>query len=363
MSKAKNIFKDIQKSFMSGVSFMLPAVVAGGIMLAISLSTGERTSTGVAVSEGIMTYINALGGAAFTMMIPILGGYISYSIAGKPGLVPGMVLGFLADNPIDIGGNDVQAGFLGAMLLGILSGYFVKWIKTWKVPKEIRTVMPIIIIPVVSVFVLGLFYVYIIAGPVSILMDLLTDFLRNLSGTNMILLAIGIGVFGQMDFGGPITKTVTMFTLALMSEGIYAPNGMYRTIVAVPPLGVLLATILFKNRWDKQEKDLAIAAGIMGFIGISEGVIPFMVKDIKRILPSTIGGCIVGSIIAAFGQVESYVPHGGFLVLPVVDQRIWYITGTLAGTLVTALLLGALKPKLEEKTKNIKKINSVEVEA
>ncbi|WP_040213754.1 PTS fructose transporter subunit IIC [Clostridium polynesiense] len=346
--KLKAILKDIQKSFLSGVSFMMPAVVAGGIMLAISLATGDKTQTGVVITNEFMKQINLLGKAAFAMMIPILGGYISYTIAGKPGLAPGMILGYLANNPVNVNGVDVKSGFLGAMLLGVGAGYLVKWMKSWKVNKTIKTILPILIIPTISLFVLGLLYIYVIATPLSIFMSGITSIMSSLNGTSAILLAIFIGLFGEVDMGGPITKSVSMFTLALMNEGIYEPNGMFRIAVAVPPLGIFLATRFFKNKFNQGDKDTAVAAGIMGLIGITEGAIPFAVADMKRVLPSTMIGTAVGCVVGAIGKVKCYVPHGGFIVLPVVENKIWFIAAIIIGSCVTALLLGILKPRIEE---------------
>ncbi|MBV7391883.1 PTS fructose transporter subunit IIC [Enterococcus sp. ALS3] len=351
----KPILKEIQKSFLSGVSFMMPAVVAGGIMLAISLATGEKSETGVVVTSELMQNINILGKAAFAMMIPILGGYIAYSIAGKPGLAPGMILGFLANNPVMINEVEVKSGFLGAMLLGVAAGYFVKWIKTWKVSKTIKTILPILIIPTITVLVLGMLYIYVIANPLAFLMNSLTNIMSSLNGSSAILLAVFIGLFGEVDMGGPITKSVSMFTLALMNEGVYEPNGMFRIAVAIPPIGIFLATLFFKKKFTEGDRDAAVAAGIMGCIGITEGAIPFVVSDIKRILPSTMIGTAVGCVIGAIGNVRCFVPHGGFIVLPVVENKIWFVAAIVIGSLVTAGILGFLKPSLETETKEVVK--------
>jgi len=151
--------------------------------------------------------------------------------------------------------------------------------------------------------------------------------------------------------GGPITKSVSMFTLALMNEGIYEPNGMFRIAVAVPPLGIFLATRFFKNKFNQGDKDTAVAAGIMGLIGITEGAIPFAVADMKRVLPSTMIGTAVGCVVGAIGKVKCYVPHGGFVVLPVVENKLWFVAAIIIGSCVTAVLLGILKPTIEEPAK------------
>lgn len=346
MDKFKKILKEIQKAFLSGVSFMMPAVVAGGLMLAISLATGQKSDGGLQITNQFMLNINVLGKAAFAMMIPILGGYISYSIAGKPGLAPGMILGYIANNAV--GESGAKSGFLGAMLLGVASGYLVKFIKNIKVNKTIKTIMPILIIPTVTVFTIGVIYIYLISTPLAYLMNNLTVFLGNMNGTNKILLAICIGCMNAFDMGGPVTKSVSMFTLALMNEGVYEPNGMFRITVAIPPIGIFLATRMFKNKFTQGDRDAGLAAGIMGCIGITEGAIPFAVSDVKRVLPAGMIGASVGAIIGAIGGVKCYVPHGGFVVLPVVEQKLWFIAAILIGSLVTALILGMTKPVLEE---------------
>jgi len=344
LSKAKDELKQIQRALLTGVSYMMPFVVVGGLLLAISLSTGKSTSEGFVVSNQFMQNLKTLGNSAFTMMIPVLGGYIAYSIAGRPGLVPGMVLGYLANNPI--GEIGAKSGFLGAMLLAIASGYLVKWIKTWKVHKAIKAIMPILIIPIVSTLSLGLIYIYFISVPLASMTNALVEFLGNLNGTNTILLAICIGFMNAFDMGGPVTKTVSMFTLALMNEGIYEPNGMFRITVAIPPIGIFLSTILFRNKWTDADRTAAASAGLMGCMGITEGAIPFVVADIKRVLPCTMIGAAVGAIIGGLSGVTSPVPHGGFITLPVVHNKPMFALGIIGGSLVTALLLGLVKKPL-----------------
>ena len=163
----KKFLKDIQKHLLSGVSFMMPVVVAGGVLMAISLLGAQQTETGLVPNGAVMTYLNQLGKAGMALMIPIFSGYIAYSVAGKPGLTPGLILGYIANNAIVIGGNEVKSGFLGALLLGLLAGYMVKWMKGLPVGKTLRSIMPIIVIPVVVTLVIGFAYYFIIAVPVS----------------------------------------------------------------------------------------------------------------------------------------------------------------------------------------------------
>lgn len=287
-----------------------------------------------------------LGIAGFSVMIPILAGYIAYSIAGKPALAPAMTLGYVANNPI--GSAQVKTGFLGAMLLGVLTGYFVKWCKTWKVNNTVRTLMPILIIPILTVLTLGMLYVYVISVPIGGAMDWLVKTLGELQGGSAILMGIIIGAMTAVDMGGPINKTATAFTLALMAEGIYAPNGAHRIAVAIPPLAVAISTFIDRKKYTKEDRDLGMSAFFMGLIGITEGAIPFAVKDMKRVLPAIIVGSAVGGALGMINNVEALVPHGGLIILPVVNGKLWYFLAMLIGTLVSVAMIHFTKPNLPE---------------
>lgn len=346
MSQDKKIWKDLQKAFNTGVSYMLPSVVVGGVFLAVSLATGTPTETGMQVSNQFMKDLMDMGSAGFAMMIPLLSGYIAYSIAGKPALAPAMILGYIANNPI--GSGQVKTGFLGAMLLGVLTGYFVKWTKTWNVPKTIRTIMPILIVPIITTFVLGVLYVYVIAVPIGAAMDWLVATLGELQGGSAILMGIIIGAMTAIDMGGPINKTATAFTLALMAEGIYAPNGAHRIAVAIPPLAMAISTFIDRKKYSKEDRDLGISAFFMGLIGITEGAIPFAVKDTKRVLPAIIIGSAVGGALGMINNVEALVPHGGLVILPVVNGKLWYVLAMFIGVFVSVAILHFTKPNVEE---------------
>lgn len=243
----KTIWKDIQKHLLSGVSFMMPVVVAGGVILAVSLLGATQTETGLVPNGPLLTYLNQLGKAGMAMMIPVFAAYISYSVAGKPGLTPGFILGYIANNAIMINGVEVKAGFLGALILGLLAGYMAKWMKGLKVGKTIRSIMPILVIPISTVLVLGLAYYFIIGYPISFLMQALSDLMVTLNGSGKAVLAVFMGFFSEIDFGGPVTKAVSMFTLSMINEGIMEPNGIFRILVAVPPIGIFLSTIILRK--------------------------------------------------------------------------------------------------------------------
>lgn len=342
----KTLWKDLQKAFSTGVSYMLPSVVVGGVFLALALATGTPTGAGMEITNQFMKNLNDLGSAGFAMMIPLLAGYIAYAISGKPALAPGMILGYVANNPI--GADSVKTGFLGAMLMGVATGYFVKWCKTWKVPATIKTIMPILIIPIVTTFVLGMVYIYVISGPIGIAMTWLVETLGTLSGGSAIVMGLIIGAMTAVDMGGPINKTATAFTLALMAEGMYAPNGAHRIAVAIPPLAMAISTFIDRKKYAKEDRDLGISAFFMGLIGITEGAIPFAVKDMKRVLPAIIIGSAVGGALGMMNQVECLVPHGGLIVLPVVNNKLWYVIAMLVGTLISVAILHFTKPDVKE---------------
>lgn len=344
--KDNKIIKDLTRAFNTGVSYMMPAVVVGGVFLAAALATGEATDTGMVVTNQFFKNLLSIGEAGFAVMLPVLSGYIAYSIAGKPGLIPGMVVGQLSNTPV--GANEVSTGFLGAMLLGILAGYLANWVKKWKVSPTIRTIMPILIIPLFTSLVISMLYIYVLANPLGGLMDWLMKVLGSLEGGSAILLGVVIGAMTAFDMGGPINKTASAFTLALMAEGIYGPNGAFRIAVAIPPLGVALSTFVSKKKYTAEERNMGVSSAFMGLIGITEGAIPFAVKSIKTVLPAIIIGSAVGSALGMYHGVEVFVPHGGLIVIAATKGKFWFAVDMLIGTVVTALVLHLLRPDVEE---------------
>lgn len=346
MLELKKELKNIQKALLTGCSYMMPLVVAGGISFAISLLGGTATNEGMVVANDFMANIKVIGQAGLFMMIPVMGAYVAYSIAGRPGLAPGFILAYIANGTV--GETGAKSGFLGALVMGLIAGYFVRWMKSWKVPNSVKSIMPILIIPLVSTFILGILYIYVIAVPMGALLNILIEFLTDLNGANQIIFAIVIGAICEIDMGGPLTKTVTMFTIALISEGVYAPNGMYRVCCGIPPLAIMLSTMMFRNKWTNADRNAAKTAGLMGFFGLTEGAIPFAIADLKSILPANIIGCIVASVIACLTGVESPVPHGSFITVPMVTNKVWFCIAIIAGTIVAAVIMGLLKKPVEQ---------------
>lgn len=349
-----NFGKDLVKAFNTGVSYFIPVVVIGGVFLAFALASGRAGEGGMEVTNPIMQSLNTIGMAGISMMIPVLAAYIAYSIAGKPALAPGFVLGYLANNAVSTPilnaageATSVSTGFLGAMLLGVCAGYFVNWMKTWKVNDTIRTIMPILIIPLLSTLVLGMVYIYVLAYPIGMFMNWLTDLLSDLSGGSAIVLGLVIGVMTAIDMGGPINKTASTFTMAMMTVGVYGPNGAFRVAVAIPPLACGLAALIAKSKFDAADRQMGISAIFMGLIGITEGAIPFAVKDFPRIAPGICIGSAVGAALAMVQNIECYVPHGGMIVALATNNIALYALDMLVGTLIAAAIIVAMKPRME----------------
>lgn len=339
----------LYRSLMNGVSYMVPFVVTGGLLIAIALSIGgEPTSGGFVVPEGtIWESILNIGGAAMGFMVPILSGYIAYSIADRPGLVPGIVGGFIAVNG-SFYGSEANTGFIGGIIAGFLAGYIALAIKKIKVPKAMQSVMPIIFIPVISSVIVGLLFIYLIGLPVSNLFVGLTNWLSGLEGANSALLATIIGAMIAFDMGGPFNKVAFLFGAGMIAEGKYSIMGSVAVAVCIPPIALGIASHILPKKFDEGDKQAGKAAFAMGLFGITEGAIPFAAKDPLKVIPSIIGGSIVGSIIAMLSKVGGHVAHGGPIValLGAIDNVLMFFVAVIAGVAVTIGLLFLLKKDL-----------------
>ncbi|MFI5999297.1 fructose-specific PTS transporter subunit EIIC [Streptomyces sp. NPDC051366] len=334
------------KALMNGVSYMIPFVVVGGLLIAVSLALGGRaTSEGYVIPEGTFwAHVNAIGGIGFQLMIPVLSGYIAYAIGDRPALVPGMIGGFIA-NTGALYDSKAGAGFIGAIVTGFLAGHLVRWIKKVKVPKAVRPVMPVIVIPVVATTMLGLFFIYVIGKPISWVFENLTSRLSGMTGTSAVLLGAALGLMIAFDMGGPVNKTAFLFGTGLIASGNYAVMGMCAAAIPVMPLGQGLATVLRRNKlYSDQERETGMAALFMGMFGISEGAIPFAAARPVIVIPANMLGGAVAGAIAGVAGVGDHVPHGGPVVaaLGAVSGVGWFLVAVVAGTVVIALTTNAL---------------------
>ncbi|MDM5190838.1 PTS fructose transporter subunit IIABC [Bacillus sp. DX4.1] len=348
----------IYRHLMNGVSYMVPFIVVGGLLIAIALTLGgEKTPGGLVIPEGsFWKTIEQIGGASFSFMVPILAGFIAYSIADKPGLVPGMIGGYIAATG-SFYGSESGAGFIGGIIAGFLAGYVALGIKKLKVPKAILPIMPIIIIPIFASLIVGLAFVFIIGAPIAQVFETLTAWLAGMQGTSSILLALILGAMISFDMGGPVNKVAFLFGSAMIGEGNYEIMGPIAAAICIPPIGMGLATFLGKGKFQASEREMGKASFTMGLFGITEGAIPFAAQDPLRVIPSIMAGSMTGAVIAMIGHVGDRVAHGGPIVavLGAVDNVLMFFIAVIAGSFVTALLVNVLK-------KDIAKVDTPEVE-
>ena len=325
------------KHLMTGVSHMLPLVVAGGLIIAISffkLNPPEGS---------FFAHLLQIGGAAMGLMVPILAAFIAFSIGGKPALASGLVGGMLS--------TQLGAGFLGGILAGFLGGYVSRWlIKNIKLPRSMEGLKPLLIVPFLSVLVIGLLMVYVIGTPVKSLMDALTVWLQNIGSGNKILLGAILGGMMALDMGGPFNKTAYTFAVGLLASGVYGPMAAVMAAGMTPPLGIWLATVLAPKKFNQEEREAGKAAGFLGLSFITEGAIPFGAADPLRMIPAfMIGSGVTGALSMVF-NVTLRAPHGGIFVLAVpnaISPVFMYLIAIVIGTVVTALLVNLFKKKTQ----------------
>ncbi|MGW3109061.1 fructose-specific PTS transporter subunit EIIC [Streptomyces sp. NPDC001100] len=334
------------KSLMNGVSYMIPFVVVGGLLIAISLSLGGHPdpSGGLVIpKDSFWMDVNNIGVIGFTLMVPILSGYIAYAIGDRPALVPGMIGGWIA-NTGSLYDSKAGAGFIGAIMTGFLAGYLVLWIKKVRVPRFVQPIMPIIVIPIVATTALGLFFIDVIGKPISWLFEHLTDWLGGMTGTSAILLGTILGLMIAFDMGGPVNKTAFLFGAGLIATGNQAVMGMCAAAIPVMPLGQGLATSIRRRLYTDQERETGLASLFMGCFGISEGAIPFAAARPAQVIPANMLGGAVAGAVAGLAGVKDAVPHGGPIVavLGAVSGVPMFFVAVAIGTAVTAVTTVAL---------------------
>lgn len=326
----------LRQHLLTGVSYAIPFIACGGILIAFGIAFVPMTDTGPDFSHStVLKLVLDIGAVSFALLLPVLAGYIAYGIAGKPGLVPGFIGGYLS--------GEIKAGFLGALLIGLIAGWIVEAIKKIAVPKYVKPIMPILVIPIVSSLIVGVLMLKVLGIPIANLMVSLGEWLKVMQTGNAVVLALVLGAMIAFDMGGPVNKAAFFFGAAMIKEGNYAVMGACAAAICTPPLGMGLATLLDRKRWSDDEKEAGLAALAMGMIGITEGAIPFAAADPLRVIPSIMIGSMTAAVIAMLGGVGDHAPHGGPIVLPVVDNRFVYVIAILAGTFVTALVANTVK--------------------
>lgn len=331
------------KHLMTGVSYMLPMVVAGGLLIALAFAFGgiyagnEDGSLGWALMQ--------IGGAtAFTLFVPVLAGFIAYSIADRPGITPGLVGGMLA--------STLGAGFLGGILAGFMAGYLTKFLNDKiNLPDNLQGLKPVLILPVLSTMVIGLLMIYLVGPPVKIALTALETWLLGMQQGSALILGLLLGAMMAFDMGGPVNKAAYTFAVGLLASKIYMPMAAVMAAGMVPPLGLALAATLFKSRFTADEREASKAAYVLGISFITEGAIPFAARDPFRVIPSIMVGAAITGAISMVSGVDLLVPHGGIFVLLIpnaVTHLLNYIIAIAAGTIAATVMLFILKKPLME---------------
>ena len=338
-TKSSNEKKGVYQHLLTGVSYMLPMVVAGGLIIALSFAFGSfEMVDGVQKLVG-ESHLAEIGGLAFSLMVPLLAGYIAYSIADRPGLAPGLVGGLLAVS--------TGAGFLGGIVIGYFAGYLAMLItKYLPLPKTLEALKPILIVPLLATLATGLVMQFIVGTPIAWLMGALTEWLKSMGTANAVLLGVVLGGMMCTDMGGPINKVAYAFGTGLISAQVYAPMAAVMAGGMVPPLAMGIATLIARKKFAKAEQESGKASLVLGLCFISEGAIPFAARDPLRVIPCCIiGGAITGGLALAFGS-QLMTPHGGLfaLAIPGVVKPVGgYLLSILIGSLVAGVGYAVLK--------------------
>ncbi|TFI29464.1 MULTISPECIES: PTS fructose transporter subunit IIABC [Streptomyces] len=337
----------LRKWLMSGVSYMVPFVAAGGLLIALGFAIGGYTiDKAPSVAEHFVwtdstswaALLFQVGGLAFSFLVPVLAGYIAYGMADRPGLVPGFVGGSIA--------LTINAGFLGGLAAGLIAGGTVMAIQRVRVPAALRGIMPVVVIPLISSAVVGFLMFLVVGKPIAELQKALTDWLSGLSGANAVILGVVLGLMMCFDLGGPLNKVAYAFAVG----GLANPNdGSLKVMAAVmaagmvPPLAMALATVVRGGLFNRTERENGKAAWVLGSSFITEGAIPFAAADPLRVIPSAMaGGAVTGALSMLF-ECTLRAPHGGIFVLPLIGNPVLYLIAILAGTAVSAALVILLK--------------------
>ncbi|SUX54101.1 PTS fructose transporter subunit IIC [Chromobacterium vaccinii] len=331
------------RHLMTGVSFMLPFVTAGGILIALAFALGGIYAFDDAHKGTLAWSLFQIGAkSAFALMVPILAGYIAYSVADRPGIAPGMVGGMLAAS--------LGSGFLGGIAAGFIAGYGTRELnRRIKLGQHLDGLKPVLILPVLGSLLTGLLMIYVVGQPVAAVLSALTEALKGMQGSSALALGALLGAMMAFDMGGPVNKAAYAFATGLIASQVYTPMAAVMAAGMTPPLGLALATRLFRDRFTADEHEAGKAAAVLGLAFISEGAIPFAARDPFRVIPALMAGSALAGAVSMTMGVQLKVPHGGVFVLPIpnaVEHLLSYLAALAAGTLVTALALGLLKKRI-----------------
>ncbi|SFU48609.1 PTS fructose transporter subunit IIC [Alicyclobacillus macrosporangiidus] len=336
----------VYRHLMNGVSHMLPLVVAGGIFIALSFAIDIENKAPLA-----QAFMNIGGGSAFALFVPILSAYIAMSIADRPGLAPGLVGGWIGTQGAMYGHQGASAGYLGGILAGFLAGYVTKWLRdAIRLPRTLEGIKPVLLLPVLSVGIVGLLMIYVIGRPVAWLMQAMTNGLAHMGATGSAGLGLLLGAMMAFDMGGPVNKVAYFFAAGLVATHTPVAETIMAAVMGAgmtPPLGLALATFLNGRKFYREERDAGKAALILGLCFITEGAIPFASNDPLRVIPSIIAGSAVTGALTMLFHSTLPAPHGGVFVFPLMGNLGLYCVAIVIGTVITALLTLALKRRVD----------------
>ncbi|HHQ6539046.1 TPA: PTS fructose transporter subunit EIIC [Serratia fonticola] len=335
MKELLNILRNTRQHLMTGVSHMIPFVVAGGILLAISVMLYGKGAVPDAVTDPNLKKLFDIGVAGLTLMVPFLAAYIGYSISDRSALAPSAIGAWV--------GASFGAGFFGAIIAGLLGGIIVFYLKKIPVPKILRSVMPIFVIPIIGTLLTAGIMMWGLGEPVGALTNGLTHWLQGMQQGSIVVLAIIMGLMLAFDMGGPVNKVAYAFMLICVAQGVYSVVAIAAVAIATPPLGLGFATLIGRKHYTPEEREAGKAALLMGCVGVTEGAIPFAAADPLRVIPSIMIGSACAAVTAALVGAQCYAGWGGLIVLPVVEGKLGYVAALLVGMVVTALLVNLLK--------------------
>ncbi|MXP63886.1 PTS fructose transporter subunit EIIBC [Roseomonas sp. M0104] len=329
----------VYKHLMTGVSYMIPLVTAGGLCIALSFAFGIEAFKEPGTLPAALFQIGAQ--SALALMVPVLAAFIAFSIADRPGLAPGFIGGSLA--------GAVGAGFLGGIAAGFLAGYVARFLRDrLPFPGSLEGLKPVLVIPLLASLVTGLLMIYVLGTPIAAALAWLTEFLRGMGSTNAVILGVLLGAMMAADMGGPVNKAAYAFGVGLLGSETFAPMAAIMAAGMTPPIGIAIATFIARNRFSQEERDAGKAAAILGAAFITEGAIPFAAKDPVRVIPSLIAGSAVAGGLSMLFGCTLRAPHGGIFVVGIpgaVGNPLGYLIAIVAGSLVTAAAVAVLKQR------------------
>ncbi|MGI6109012.1 MAG: PTS fructose transporter subunit EIIC [Eubacteriaceae bacterium] len=352
MSEHKESFVvQLKRHVLTGTSYMIPFIVAGGILFSLAVMLNPD---GASVPEtGWLAGLASIGQAGLTLFIPILGGYIAFSIADKPGLAPGAIGAYLA--------SSIGAGFLGGMAAGLIAGYVVYFLKKIKLPTSLKTLGAIFLYPLIGTLITGSIVVFLIGVPIANIMTALTGWLQSLGEVGKVPLGMILGGMIAFDMGGPINKVAALFAQTQVDVLPYLMGGV-GVAICTPPIGMGIATLMAPKKYNDEEREAGKAALLMGCVGITEGAIPFAANDPVRVIPSLMVGAMVGNVMAFTFGCLNHAPWGGLIVLPVVEGRWWYLLSVIVGSLVTAIMVNLLKRNNQDNLREENDFDEIDVD-